>query len=122
MKATTAWYFVGLFHGLVVWIVFIFFAYIPVKSELERIKERQSERGKIELSHQGGGCLYKPPGWEQKYFNYNLRSWDAGKTWYAIEYDKDCGERWGITILGNAEELYPGLLEHIKFMDSLTSR
>ena len=56
-----------------------------------------------------------------EYFNYNLKSWDGGKVWYAIEYDTDCvGGQWGITILGRADELYPGLLQHIENWDRLS--
>lgn len=48
--------------------------------------------------------------------NYDLRTFNSGKTWYAVERDSD----WGLSIIGEAEEIYPGLLDHIKAMDRLT--
>ncbi|KKL90594.1 hypothetical protein LCGC14_1903180, partial [marine sediment metagenome] len=47
--------------------------------------------------------------------SYNLKTFDGGKHWYATEYDED----WGVIILGEAEEVYPGLLEHIEAMDKI---
>ena len=93
----------------------------PKLQELKRIKERQKEINKIELTYNGGGTLYLPPNWSKKVFNYNLRSWDSGKTWYAVEFNKDCSGRLpGFKILGNADELYPGLIEHIEGWDTLS--
>lgn len=45
--------------------------------------------------------------------SYNLLSFDAGKTWYAFEYDKD----WNVTLLGEVEKVYPGLLTELKAWD-----
>lgn len=98
--------------------------YSPQMRDYKRMKEHQAERSQIELTEQGGTSLYYPPNWDKEkdgsHFNYMIHSWDGGKTWYATEYDKDCGVRWGITILGNAEEMYPGLLKHIVGMRQLT--
>ncbi len=47
--------------------------------------------------------------------SYNLKTFDSGKHWYATEYDED----WGLIILGEAEEVHPGLLEHIEAMDNI---
>lgn len=47
--------------------------------------------------------------------NYNLRTFDGGKTWYAVEIDRD----WGMTILDESNDVYPGLLNHIEAMDKL---
>lgn len=94
--------------------------YSPKLREYKRMKYYEAEREKLELRHQGGGCLYFPPNWDKKkdgqYFNYDLRSWDGGKNWYAVELD----DNWGIKILGDAKVLYPNLLEHIEGMDNLT--
>jgi len=110
----------GYFLLLGVFVAFIIFAYVPQKQELTRIKQRQAERAKIELRESGGGMLYTPPNWDVekngKYFNYDIRSWNAGKDWYAVKFDDD----WGIKILGDAREMYPGLLEHIRGMQTLT--
>lgn len=106
--------------GLIVFGLFIFSEYLPMKGKLKRIEERQANRNKLELSHAGGGALYTPPDWKEKYFNYTLRSWDGGKTWYAIEYDRECEGGWGIRILGEVDTLYPGLLKHIEGMDAFS--
>ena len=97
---------------------------VPDLQDYKNMKERQEERSKIELSHSGGGCLYFPPDWDKEKngesFNYHLKSWDGGKVWYAVEYDKDCVDGlWGLKILGLAEELYPGLIDHIEGWDNL---
>jgi len=97
---------------------------VPDLQDYKNMKERQEERSKIELSHNGGGCLYFPPDWDKEKdgesFNYNLKSWDGGKVWYAVEYDEDCVDGlWGLKILGLAEELYPGLIDHIEGWDNL---
>ena len=47
--------------------------------------------------------------------NYDLRSFDGGKIWYAVESDSN-----GVKILGQAEKIYPGLLKHISAWDALT--
>lgn len=97
--------------------------YSPKVQELNRLNERLQERATVHLREQGGTALYYPPNWDKEtdgsHFNYMIHSWDGGKNWYATEYDKDCGKSWGITILGDAKEMYPGLLEHIKGMDAL---
>ena len=48
--------------------------------------------------------------------NYNLVSLDGGKSWYAIE------KKAGITeMLGPAERVFPGLLDHIKGMGDMAN-
>lgn len=54
--------------------------------------------------------------WNGEMTSYNLRSFDAGETWYQVEYDKD----WRMRIVGNAETLYPGLIKSVVAMDELT--
>lgn len=96
----------------------------PDLIDYKNMKEREEERSKVNLQHSGGGCLYFPPDWDKEkdgeHFNYHLKSWDGGKTWYAVEYDEDCVDGlWGLKILGLAEELYPGLIDHINGWDNL---
>lgn len=98
----------------------------PDLQDYKNMKERQEERSKVELSHNGGGCLYFPPDWDKEkdgdFFNYHLKSWDGGKIWYSVEYDKECGDGpWGLKILGRVDELYPGLIDHINGWDSLVN-
>lgn len=96
----------------------------PDLRDYKNMKERQVDRSKIDLRHSGAGILYYPPTWDKDKdgdsFNYELRSWDGGKIWYAVEFDKDCIDgQWGLKILGRSNELYPGLLEHIEGWDKL---
>lgn len=77
---------------------------------LERDAAYRAEREKWLV---GGTSMWK--GSEGKPFNYNLRSWDAGKTWYAVEYTGDGM----MTIKGEAESLYPGLVATIQAWDRL---
>lgn len=65
------------------------------------------------LSKSGFTTLYKG----QESLNYNLRSFDGGKNWYAVE-ETVTG---GVKILGLSEEVYPGLLKHLEAMDHLVS-
>lgn len=56
-------------------------------------------------------------GWTayQDYGSYQLQSLDGGRTWYAVEYQED-----GVVkVLGNADSLYPGLVENIEAFDAL---
>jgi hypothetical protein len=62
----------------------------------------------------GATALWKP---SKGMVSYDLRSFDGGKHWYAIDPKED-----GVVILGLAEEVYPGLLAHLANMDALTSR
>jgi hypothetical protein len=92
--------------------------------DYKNMKKREDENAKVELRYSGGGILYHPPNWDKEKdgdsFNYDLRSWDGGKVWYATEIDKDCVDGlWGIKILGRANDLYPGLLEHLEGWNKL---
>ena len=122
---------ISLSTALIILFVVLFLAGIglhaliaPDLRDYKNMKERQADRAKIELRHSGGGVLYHPPNWDREKdgdaCNYDLRSWDGGKVWYAGEYDKDCGDgQWGLKIIGLANELYPGLLEHIVAWDNI---
>lgn len=46
--------------------------------------------------------------------HYDLRSFDGGKTWYAVDYNFD-----KVVILGLAEEVYPGLMESMEAVDKV---
>ena len=122
---------ISLSTALTIFFIFLFIVGIalhaliaPDLRDYKNMKERQEERSKVDLRHSGGGILYFPPNWDKEKdgdsFNYDLRSWDGGKVWYAVEFDKDCVDGlWGLKILGRADELYPGLIDHIEGWDSL---
>lgn len=50
--------------------------------------------------------------------NYDLRSFDGGKNWYAVEMDngKDT-----LTIKGPAETIYPGLMKNLQDWDNIVA-
>ena len=54
------------------------------------------------------------------YLNYHLISLDGGKNWYAIDPDKKFNDK-EVKILGNANDVYPKLLNHLNAWDALTS-
>src|SRR5574344_1518296 len=58
--------------------------------------------------------LYKT-GASQGYGSYQLRSFDGGRNWYAVETDSS-----SVIIKGKAEEVFPGLLAHLDGLDKLT--
>lgn len=91
----------------------------PKLREYNKMKLYEAEREKNELRYQAATSLYYPPNWNKKtdgqYFNYDLRSWDGGKNWYAVEFDNN----WGMKILGDVKLIYPNLLEHIEGMNAL---
>ena len=47
---------------------------------------------------------------------YDLRSFDAGKTWYATHTTNDC-----LIIDGEANKIYPGLMKTLEGWDKLIS-
>lgn len=85
---------------------------VHLKDDL-KLSDRRLVQSTQHLDSKGGGTMLLTGEW----INYNLKSYDNGKHWYAIEYDDD----WGIVIIGESEEIYPGLLEHLEAMDRLTS-
>jgi len=109
--------------GIIILIVgMVLYTYVkPKMDEYKQLKYYQERVEKKYLKYQGSTCLYHPPNWDKKkdgdYFNYDLRSWDGGKNWYAVELDDD----WGLKILGEAEVLYPNFLKHIQGMNALTN-
>jgi hypothetical protein len=46
--------------------------------------------------------------------NYQLRSFDAGRHWYAVDTKND-----NFIILGEANTVYPGLMEHLDAWDRI---
>lgn len=70
---------------------------------------------KRELKHYRETYLWKS-GYLIGYGNYRLISIDSGKSWYATEGFHD-----NVKILGDVEEVYPGLMTSLKAWDDLTN-
>lgn len=56
-------------------------------------------------------------GWSSGFGTYDLRSFDGGQRWYAVESDPDGG----LMICGASEDVFPGLMAHLEGMDALIS-
>ncbi len=77
------------------------------------------------LRRQGGTVLV--PGAD----NYEIASFDGGRNWYAVkdttlevttEPDGSCSRNYDYQIVGPAEVIYPGLVEHLCGMDALVAQ
>jgi len=88
------------------------FYYVPLKQRVNSLEKAKSISDTTNLYKQGGTTI------GGKLINYNLRSWDAGKNWYAVDYNFDTKE---FKIIGEAEKVYPGLLHHLESWDRLTN-
>lgn len=77
-------------------------------AEIRRLKYDLNYYQKTFLHRQGGTIL------NDEIINYDIRSFDAGKTWYAVKNEN--GE---LKILEEADFIYPGLLAHLKGWDDL---
>ncbi len=86
--------------------------HINLKGDLAR-SERTLSRVTQHLDSKSGGTKLLTG----EMINYNLKTFDGGKHWYAVERI-DAG---GVIILGEAEEVYPGLLKHLDALDNLIS-
>lgn len=88
------------------------FYYVPLKQRVNLLEKAKSISDTTNLYKQGGTTI------GGKLINYNLRSWDGGKNWYAVDYSFETKE---FKIIGEAEKVYPGLLHHLKAWDTLTN-
>lgn len=61
----------------------------------------------------GSTCLWK--GSHGEPFSYNLRSFDGGHSWVAVTHGPDSQ----LTIIGEVNQLYPGLLTHLHATNAL---
>ncbi len=52
-----------------------------------------------------------------KWINYDIRSFDGGKIWYAVDY----GSNKEMIILGEVEKVYPGLMKCIGAWDKISN-
>lgn len=73
-----------------------------------RLKYEKQRSGSIQM-----GAGYADNG---GFLNYDLRSFDGGKVWYAVEREPGGGFR----ILGEADTIYPDLRQSLAALDQLT--
>jgi len=93
-------------------------AYFCKKTEdkLNREISRRENTEKFMDSKSGGTRLW--PGSHGEFINYNLRTFDGGRTWYVVNYDHD----FRMTIVGESEKIYPGLLKHLDALNVVEER
>lgn len=98
-------------------LVALVFSVLYLKDSNRTLEEKIVRMEENYLVRTGGTklCL------DGEFIDYHLRSFDGGKVWYACEI----GENWELTILGKAEEVYPGLVNCLdqfqKELDGLLS-
>lgn len=88
----------------------------PMQEELESLIRSKNYIDSTYLRKRGCTSTYGGGELGKDFITYDLRSWDAGKNWYAVEYDYETKE---LKILGEAEKIYPKLLDHLKAWDKL---
>lgn len=106
-----------LFFIALVGVIFYFMFYKPMNEKIARLERNKNYIDSTYLHKQGSTSTYGGGEFGKDFINYDLRSWDGGKNWYATKYDFDKKE---LKILGEAETIYPKLLQHLEAWDKLT--
>lgn len=84
------------------------------RSELQRENERQRYATRHHRHMIGSTTVWR--GAKGKPISYNLRSFDDGRSWVAVEFD----DEWRMRVLGDAETVYPGLVADMQSLSALT--
>lgn len=95
-------------------IITLIFTLWNAKRELHFAKVREAKNFEHYRQLVGSTRLWNGSNGEM--ISYNLRSFDSGQTWVAVDIDKDSK----MSIKGDAEKLYPGLVQQIQGMNALT--
>lgn len=108
----------GILLGITIGIIFSLFIWIlPSNDKIKKLKRTVNYFDSTYLQKQGGTSTYGNGELGKDFINYDLRSWDGGKNWYATKYNFDTKE---LKILGEAESIYPNLLKHLDALDKLS--
>ena len=81
---------------------------ILMRSENKRLLREVGFYQTTYLRRQGGIAK------SDEFLNYDLRSLDGGLTWYAVQREGGV-----VKVIGEVNEVYPGLLDHLIGMDAL---
>jgi len=87
----------------------VYFHYIK-DEEMGKLRREFNYYNSTYISRQGGTSLLNGT-----MINYDLRSFDGGKIWYACER----GNNGELIILGEAETVYPGLMKTLQAWDKI---
>jgi len=102
---------------LISFLVLFLFFHIPLQDENKRIKRDLAYYDSTYLQKQGWTSMMGG----DKGIDYDLRSWDAGQTWYAVKATPQTRFAFRkLIILGEADTIYPNLLQHLEGWDKLT--
>lgn len=91
----------------------MFFGYLFFGEDSEKIKEYNYYEENYQTKIGSTMMLNDDTDW----LSYELRTFDGGKIWYAVESDINNG---AVRILGESDSIYPGLIDHINGLDKLT--
>jgi hypothetical protein len=114
------------YMGTILFVIIAFFGVLvmcyvqfinPKVIEYKHLKRDQEYISATDLRKSGGTTLFGTQAFYNPILNYDLRSWDAGKNWYAVDFNYKTGE---LKILGEVEKIYPGLMKHLTGWDDLT--
>lgn len=101
---------IGILLGLCIGFAIGLRNYIDVN---KRLRKDCDYYGSTYLRKQGATSLWG--GSKGGMINYDLRSFDGGKNWYAVSNTPDDG----VIILGKADDVYPGLLKQQEGLSAL---
>ena len=83
--------------------------------EIDDMNARMKESFKYWYQKVGSTTLW--PGSNGEMISYNLRTFDGGEHWYQVAYDDD----WKMHIVGDAEQLYPGIVDAANVVEVFAS-
>lgn len=88
---------------------------IDTNRELKKVEARRDLR--LTYEKQRSGSLQMGPDYVENggFLNFDLRSFDGGQVWYAVENQPGSGFK----ILGEADAVYPGLRKSLAALDKL---
>lgn len=110
---------IALVFALIVLILSVLYKVLePMVEDARKVKKLNRFYTRRYKTYKGSTTLWYPEKWEEPddvSFKYNLRTFDGGKNWYVVDYERSTNE---VKIVGDAEELYPGLVEHLDEIES----
>jgi hypothetical protein len=104
-------YFATFLAAAIVLFILYLFIYKPLEETNKRMKKSLDFYRETYLQEQGSTTMFGDKGFDNPVLNYDLRSWDAGKNWYAVDHDFVTEQ---VKVLGDVETIHPGLFEHLE--------